>query len=133
MPNRSHFLLMIVILFACGRWKANAQAPGTGAISGSVVDSDGLPIEGASVTAAQEATHSARVLTTSAAGEFIFSLLTPASYTITVQAPGFSRSQLGSVGVTVGEVRTIQLRMMPETVRQSVDVSANSLPLVQTE
>jgi hypothetical protein len=80
-----------------------------------------------------EATHAARVATTNDRGEFTFSLLAPGSYTVAVQDSSFARNELPSVNVTVGEIRSVHLRLTPDAVRQSVDVSANSVGLAQTE
>jgi len=127
------FPLFVAMLLAYGRLVAGAQAPGTGAISGTVVDPDGLPIKSASVTAVRDSTRAKRVTITSLTGEFTFSLLTPATYTVAVEAPGFSRSEFGDLHVTVSEVQSIQIRLRPAAVKEEIEVSAESVALAQTE
>lgn len=66
-----------------------AQIGGTGAIQGTVVDPMGGVVPNASVTATSTATGVKTARTTTAAGLYLLSPLTPGDYTVTVQMPGF--------------------------------------------
>src|SRR2546427_8679605 len=82
-------------LAACGAllfWLGLA-APGaaqdTGVVSGTVVDSTGQIVPGATVTLTNEGTASVRTATSDERGEFAFRALTPGSYTLKVELAGF--------------------------------------------
>jgi hypothetical protein len=61
-------------------------------IGGSVTDSAGAPVPGAVVTVRELENNTTAALTTGADGDFRFPLLTPGSYEVIVQKPGFSRN-----------------------------------------
>lgn len=66
-----------------------AAAQDTGTISGTLVDSTGQIVPGATVTLTNEATAAARTLISSERGEFAFRAVTPGSYTVKVELTGF--------------------------------------------
>ena len=66
---------------------ANAQTV-TGQITGTVVDSAGAVVAGASVQVVNGITKQVRTFTTSANGSFIFPDLVPADYDLRVTHPG---------------------------------------------
>ena len=133
MRNLGHYSFFIILLLLCGRPVCSAQSPGTGAISGAVLDPDGLPIKGASITLTRDGTHSNIVAVTGTNGAFAFPLLTPATYTLKAEASGFAGGELSKVEVAVGEVRLAHFQLRPAAVKESVDVSAESLDIAQTE
>ena len=62
---------------------------GTGAISGTVTDSSGAVVGGATVTATLVDQNTSTVRTTTGAGDYSITPLTPGNYTLTVAAKGF--------------------------------------------
>ena len=66
-----------------------AHAQDTGTLSGTVVDSSGEIVPGATVTLTDERTGSARTQTTSGAGTFTFHALLPGTYTVKIELSGF--------------------------------------------
>ena len=66
-----------------------AAASGAGVISGTVTDSSGAVIAGATVTATSQATNAAVARSTSNDGSFTISGLAPGPYTLNVMARGF--------------------------------------------
>src|SRR6266481_9337521 len=77
-------LAMVVAIGAT----AHAQAI-TGSISGTVVDEQGQSIPGATVTAIDERTGSARSDTTDTRGNFLFTAMPPDTYTVRVEMSNF--------------------------------------------
>lgn len=67
----------------------HAVAQAGGAIEGTVTDSSGAVVINATVTVVNENTGLATSRTTTAAGFYSITLLTPGNYTVTVSAPGF--------------------------------------------
>ena len=112
---------------------ASAQAPGTGAVSGTVLDHDSLPVKEAQVTVTEESTHASRTVLTEPHGAFTVPLLKPGSYTLTALASGFGTTRLAQIRVLAGEVTAIEVRLSAAVVAQTVDVSADAVQLAQTE
>src|ERR1700730_11893363 len=81
----------------------SGQTPGTGAISGLVVDSSNRTLAQAEVQAVNEATHVSRSVTTTAEGVFRVTLLPPGNYSVTVKAPHFAPNTSPSIPVTVSD------------------------------
>src|ERR1035441_2030383 len=70
---------------------AHAQLAGTGAISGNVQDRSGAVVAGAIVTATNIDTNAITTRTTTSAGDYNVTPLPPATYVVTVTAPGFEK------------------------------------------
>ncbi len=97
------------LLLAAGA--AFAQTPGTGAISGVVLDPQNRAVGHASVLAENESTHIVRSTTTTAEGEFNVPLLSPGGWTVTVNAAGFAPNATHAVDVTVSETRSLTVQL----------------------
>jgi hypothetical protein len=125
-------ITLLLLLIYSGFQSATAQAPGTGAIKGTVYDPSGLAIQEAHVTVVNDLTNASRSATTTASGVFSVSLLSPGSYSITVNAPGFAERTAKSINVVVSETKVVELRLSVASVGESVNVEP-SLELAQTE
>ncbi|HYL95307.1 MAG TPA: carboxypeptidase regulatory-like domain-containing protein, partial [Terriglobales bacterium] len=100
-----------------------AQGGATGAITGQVVDPSGAVVPGASVRIVNHATGQvARVLKTDASGSFTALLLPVATYDVTVSAPGFAQGTVNGVDVRITETTRMTAKLVPQTVRQEVEV-----------
>lgn len=104
---------------------AAAQAPGTGAITGTVYDPTGRPIGQAAVTVEHEATHAARTAISDAAGTFRIPLLAPGDYVATVKADGFARATSQSIPVVVSETSSVEFHLPVAALQSSIEVSAD--------
>jgi hypothetical protein len=97
----------------------------TGSLAGTVADSSGQVIPGASVTIISERTGEDRSVLTNDVGDFVFAALVPGAYTIKVQSPGFKiherkgNNVLSSARLSIG---TIQLDV--GSVSDSITVAA---------
>ena len=81
------------------------QAPGTGAVTGTVYDPAGSVVQQAHVVLKSDTTGTVRTASSNASGAFTFSLLSPGSYTVSINAPGFmQKSTTVSVIVTCPSV-----------------------------
>ena len=81
-------LVSVCVLFLLPALAA-AQTP-TGTISGRVTDSNGGAIRGATITIESPNLPGTQVATTTVNGDYIFRLLPPGLYTLTVSASGFA-------------------------------------------
>ena len=72
-----------------------------GRISGQVTDASGGVVGKATVTIENLGTHVKRVLETNTSGEYVAPAIEPGFYSVTVEAPGFSKVIRGRVQVEV--------------------------------
>jgi hypothetical protein len=130
-PTSRRSLIMAAILVVCSS-TIYAQAPGTGAIKGTVYDQSTSAIRGAVVTLESETTQVSRTESTDSAGSFTFFLLAPGPYSVTVKAPGFAAKTAKSVSVVVTETSVVDFRLNVATVGTNVYVEPGT-ELAQTE
>jgi outer membrane receptor protein involved in Fe transport len=100
---------------------------GTGAISGTVHDSNGGLIVGATVIVINSGTGLTRSVTTNAAGQFSVPVLPAGEYTVQVEVTGFTRLEQKDLTVNVGGTATLRLTMKPGNVSETVSVVAEAL------
>jgi hypothetical protein len=113
-------LALLPALLAAVVW---AQGGATGAITGQVVDASGAVVPGASVRIVNHATGQvARLLKTDAGGSFTALLLPVATYDVTVSAPGCAQGTVNGVDVRITETTRMTAKLVPQTVRQQVEV-----------
>lgn len=103
-----------------------------GTITGTVTDSSGGAVPGATITITELATGQIYKLDTAAGGDYTRPALPPGTYTVTAIAPGFQGASQQNVVVTAGGRVGIDLTLQVGSVSQAVAVNAEA-PLVQTE
>ncbi len=101
-----------------------------GGIRGLVTDPGGAVIAGATVTLTNQATGVTRTTTTNATGEYSFTQLDPATYSIAVEAQGFKKLTHPNVIVGTQENVGVDIKMELGEVTQSVEVTTE-VPLVE--
>lgn len=109
--------------------KAQSQL-GAGAVSGTIEDTAGGAIPGASITITNQATALTRTATTTDAGQFSFPVLPPDTYVVTIEKQGFSRIEQRDLKVTVGRTVTLKLALQPGEV--SATVTIESAPVIDS-
>src|SRR5208337_1578040 len=117
--------LSVCILCLCAGSVAFAQA-GRGSISGLVSDPTGAIVNGAQVTALNQATGVALHTVTSAAGLYSFVSLTPGVYVVTASQKGFESVAQKNVLVTVDQVTTANIALRVGSVAETVEVTETS-------
>lgn len=119
--------LRIVISLSLFLFTAGAFAQGGNvAISGTVMDPSGAVVNGAKVTVTEKSTLVARVDTTSSNGQFNFPALPPATYTVSVQAPGF-KQYLQDVVLLADQVRDLDIKLELGETTQQVTVQESTV------
>jgi carboxypeptidase family protein len=99
---------------------------------GSVQDSSGGTLPGATVTVRNLGTNQARTDKTDADGFFRIPDLPPGSYEVRIEKVGFKTSLTSQVTLHVGETSRIQVTLQVGTLQETVEVSNRPL-LVNTE
>jgi hypothetical protein len=106
-------------------------AQATGRISGTVTDSSGAVVPGATVTCAQVQTRETRNALTTSAGVFAFPDLPIGQYTLEVKKPGFRLQRIEQVTLVTGQTLDLLLALQVGEVSQTIDVTAET-GLLQT-
>jgi hypothetical protein len=103
-----------------------------GTILGTVTDPSGAMVSGAKVTVRNVNTGLERSTQTSADGSYSVPELPIGTYTVTISQSGFQTSVTSSVPVDVAAERRVDAQLKPGQVSQTVEVSGEALPLVET-
>jgi Carboxypeptidase regulatory-like domain/TonB-dependent Receptor Plug Domain len=102
--------VVVIIAFITGSIAARAAAQETsGTISGRIVDAQGLPLPGATVTAT--GSQGARTAVTDGEGRFNLPFLTPGPYAVHAELQGFQPMERPGVQVRLGQTVDIPLAM----------------------
>ncbi len=94
-----------------------------GSLRGRVVDPNGAAVPMVKITATDEGTSIQRSTLTSPDGEYTFSALNPATYTVVAEAPGFKRHESRGVIVGTQQAVTADLKLDIGQVTESVNVT----------
>jgi len=104
----------------------------SGTILGTVQDSSGASVPGASVTIVNSETGLTRAVTTDSAGEYNAPSLPPGMYNVSGEIKGFKRVSLSGVRLNVDQKARVDLKLEIGDVTESVRVEA-AVPLVQSD
>jgi hypothetical protein len=110
--------------------RVSAQA--LSGINGTVTDSTGAAIAGATVTVTNVDTNVSKSMDTTSSGSFYLTDLVPGTYTVKVEKSGFKAFVQSGVAVVGGATSTANATLQPGEIAQSVEVIAPSVAL-QTE
>lgn len=122
----ARLLVFNAAVLLCCLSASTAQTPGTGAISGVVLDPTNRVVTNAEVTVLNQQTHASREVQTSSEGMFRVPLLVPGVYSVSVSSPGFAGSSATEVPVVAGEVSSIDVTLRVATTRVDVQVSGGA-------
>jgi hypothetical protein len=95
-----------------------------GAINGTVTDSTGAVIAGATVTATDVGTNIAHSMAATGDGQFSFQDLPTGTYSVKVIAAGFQTTTVSNVTVTAGNVYTVAAQLTVGQQATTVEVAA---------
>jgi hypothetical protein len=107
--------LLAVLLAGAGR-AAQAQAAGSGILTGKLTDLHSTPLDGATVVVRNEGTGAQAEVKTQKNGSFRFSGLEPGAYTVEAESERLGRGRLEGVLVSAGHEAHVQAAMAFEPV-----------------
>lgn len=126
---RIRLFLGVAVLFVAAHLTLSAQTI-NGSISGTVLDPHGAVIPHAKITARNTDQTTTIVTTSDSAGDFVFPQLSPANYSLTVEAPGFRRFEQSNVVLNANTSISVgRLTLQVGTVTETVEVSATGAQL----
>jgi Carboxypeptidase regulatory-like domain len=102
------------------------QTSTTGAIRGTLTDSTGAVISGATVTVTSKATDQVRTVKSDSSGQYTVGLLPPETYKISITAPGFKTEEPAPVAVVVTETARADAKMVLGSNTETVEVTAQT-------
>ena len=124
MHRKLRKLLTILAIFSIPVAVARAQS--TGSIRGTIIDTTGAVVEGASVTAASTATGLTRTEQSNGSGIFVFPDLPIGAYTVEVSKTGFQTQHLQNIQLLTGQVLGLDINLAVGSQSLSVDVDAQA-------
>ncbi len=110
------------------------QLPGQsfqGGLRGTVADAGAGIVAQAKVTLIDEATNVSRATLSNETGEFVFNSVVPATYTVTVESPGFKKYDKRGIVVATQQFLTIDAKLEVGQVTESVMVT-EEVPLIES-
>lgn len=118
------WIMSLMFLTAAGF----AQSP-SGTIRGTVLDSSGAAIPGATVTITNVPTAEVRSTTTDSQGRYIFNFVQPSEYTAVATAPGFQSVKQDGIVIRISVGTPIDFKLPVSSVSQKVIVGSTTPPL----
>src|ERR1700751_4084909 len=105
----------------------------TGTVQGTVTDSTGAVVDGATVTATNLDTNSSRTATRSASGFYSITNLPPGAYPVKFEKQGFTSVHNKSATLTTAQVLTLNSSLKVGSVQAVVEVNGSAIAPVETE
>ncbi len=127
LANRISIIFTLLTVFAL-----SILAQANGQIAGTVVDTNGGVIPGASVTVINEKTGESRSVLAKADGTFLIVNLRPATYTVTAGGDTFETTTRKNLELLVGQELDFELKLQAKGVSVSVDVVSGEDMIVNT-
>jgi hypothetical protein len=124
--------IVAVLMLAAATIAFSQSQIASGDIKGTVKDSTGGVLPGATVTVTNVNTGIERTVMTDSMGDFRIFLLPPADYEVMVQLPAFSTFTVRPLHVAVGQTITIDAVLLPAAIQQEVLVQEEAF-LVEAE
>ena len=128
-PSLALFLALGCVLFVAST--AHAQIT-TADLVGTVRDTTGGVVPGATVTLTNDATGTSRSAITADGGTYIFTALLPGNYTIAVEIPGFRKVERSGVELQVNQRAQIDIQLEVGNVSETVQI-VGTAPLLETQ
>lgn len=99
---------------------------GTSSISGTVTDQQGKGIPGAKLTLTNVATNAIRTAISEENGGYVFDLVAPGTYRISIEAKGFNKTLVENVQALIGKPTQENVQLALGAISQIVEVSASA-------
>ena len=127
---------IVYITFLLTMWGVHSAAfaqSDRGSITGKVTDNTGALLPGATIRLTNEATGVGQTATSNQSGDYVFQLLNPGSYSLSVSAQGFKTEQRSHIVVDVAQANEQNVSLSVGGATETVEVNAGGVQQLQTE
>src|SRR4029450_924019 len=122
--TRLAFALSLILTLTCA---AGAAAQTTlGRVGGSVLETSGAVLPGATITLTNENTNQVQTTVSSENGTYVFAQVPVGSYKVEIALQGFKTATFSKVTIVVGQEYSLTTRLELGAVAESVDVTAGA-------
>ena len=104
-----------------------------GQILGTITDTSGAVSPGVKITVTETRTNFRRTADSNDSGNFFFVNLDPGNYTVEAEKAGFNKALRSGIDLQPNSTARVNFELAPGVVTQTVDVSADAAPLLQTD
>jgi hypothetical protein len=125
-------LSCLVLSFCICSPSAMGQSSSAGTVTGTVTDSSGASVPGATVYLADTASGGIRPTTTSDKGVYTFPYVNPGTYSVKVSKQGFKTASVPNQTVQVGLQLTVNVVLEVGSVSQTIEVTYSAGSELQT-
>lgn len=130
----SKYSIRTIVLLACVMvFAAAGYAQFRAGIQGTVTDTTGAAVKGATVKVTNQETGASQEVTTGDTGFYSVAHLAPGLYTVAVSFTGFKTNVIKDVQVSAETPEGVDLVLQPGAVTEQITVSGDTLPTLQTE
>src|SRR6059058_5084978 len=132
LQNRLKFTHLCIGLLFIALFSVSGSAQFRAGVRGTVMDTGGGTVAGATVTLTSKETNQSQQTTTSDQGFYQFTGLPPGLYTVTVEQSGFKKSVVNDVKLDAEAISGVDVTLNAGVISEVVTVQAETVEL-QTE
>lgn len=129
-------LAIVVVLLAAFLWFTAApgwgQTASTAVVLGTVTDPGGALVPDATAELTNTATNEVKSVTSNSAGQYIFSNVTPGTYTLKILKAGFATVTFSNIKLDVSKSYTYDAKLEVSSGKEIVEVSTGAVAELQT-
>ena len=127
------FSLSICLAFVASAQSAFAQTTAGSTLRGVIKDPQGAVVSGATVTITSERTGAQRQVKSSDEGVYVFTSLTPDTYTVKIELSGFKSVEQKGISLAASDIRGLDVALEVGTATDVMTVTAAPVDHIQTE
>jgi hypothetical protein len=132
LTNFAPGLVFSLCLLIGGASVSLAQTTGSATLRGTVKDPNGAVVAKATVTLVNQATKDERKTTTNQDGVYVFSAVTPGTFSVKVENSGFKKAEQTGLTLSPSDNRALDITLQVGAASETVTVTA-SAEVLQTE
>jgi hypothetical protein len=125
-------LALIAMVAFAALFSLPAQAQYGASLQGTVTDTTGAVVPGATVTLVDKETNRTLNASSGDTGDFTFNNLAPSLYTLTVVRDGFKKKVMDNVKILAEQANSLKVALEVGGSAETVVVNAESMPLIDT-
>jgi len=127
-----HIAMVLIVLLQFHSFSAFAQST-QGSIFGTVEDSNGAVIPGATVTLTNVEEGVERTVKSNAAGDFLFADVVASHYNVVVAAPGFEEWKISGAALAARQQLRVDAKLVVGSVQETVQVTGANASAIDTD